>query len=300
MALCPGWISVAFPSRARWRRPGTLPNPRTTCSLRASALDQSEYSVSVSPPADLRSLPYPGESTNLTLRSAQLRDLATATTQNSPPKALLYLPATDLSLSGALLSVSSAQPINAVDTQIEATTICRARISERRFGVVKTSRVYDWVVWEHAARISLAKLMVTAEKLATETKSLRENLANNGNIDMNNTPIDVDSDHAAWARLRATSADQYDLELQKDEWEITPKAAREFWCRRAELFSFACVRFAGDIVGVEYSDVRQASVWNCTDTHERLKLAVELLIAARGEAAAKNSLKNALGGTSKQ
>lgn len=270
--------SPAPPSRRRRCRQRI---PRA-CAARGNEVIP-DHAVSVAP-VSLESLPYPGESVSLQLGTEQLRLLAPASLLNKPPRALLYLPSLEghESRPGALLAVSSARPSGVYTATVDATAISRAQVERNVDDVTRVARVHDWAIWEYSARIKLAQAMSMATSIAEQTRKIRRQLGNAGAAD----------DDSTWARLRATKADSYDTDLQMDEWEKTPQFVRETWCKRAELFSFAAVRYAGDS---ELAYSKMAAVWDGTDTLERVNFACELLIAAKAKAVAKLSLKNALG-----
>ncbi len=240
-----------------------------------------DHAVAVAP-ASLESLPYPGESISLPLGTEQLRLLAPASLLNHPPRALLYLPPVEgpSERAGALLSVSAARPDGVFTATVEATSIARARVENTIEDVVLVSRVHDWSVLDYSERMELAKAMKMASNIAEQARQIRGRLGTSKD------------DESSWARLRATRADEFDTELLEDDWDKTPPFVRETWCKRAELFSFAAVRYAGKL---SVPDGKKAEIWDATDTLQRVNLACELLIAAKAEASAKLSLKNALG-----
>lgn len=224
----------------------------------------------------LPALPFPGETTNLTLTGSQLRELAAQSTRNSPARALLYLPASGNNdvRAGALLAVSSAKHGDE-GFSVCASAVCRARPGD---GGIGYRRVHDWVVWEYAARKALADALVAVSNLAAETRELRVRLG--------------EEDVAAWARCRAMAADELDSSVQESEWVVTPPVLRETYSRRAELFSFSAIRYA---VADTLEHAALGAVWDCTCTLERVQRAHELLVKAKAEAAAKLSLQTAFG-----
>lgn len=254
-------------------RPRRLPR---ACATNADNASTDHAALITAAP--LRLLPYPGESITVSLSSDELRALAASAPRNTPMRALLLQPPSGSSAASALLSVSGARPIGG-GAEADATAVCRAHTTTSNARIVTATRLHDWPPWDANARTSLASAMCDAATMAGETRALRARLGA------------VDAGGDAWARLRACAPDSHDMELSASEWTGTPAATRETWCRRAELFSFAVVRYAGlDSM----SDSHRAEIWTCTETLYRVKIAIELLVVARSEAAAKVSIRNAL------
>lgn len=244
--------------------------------------DSSTYAEQAAVLEAVEEPPFPGESVTLALNGVELRSLAAASMENQKAgvgagSAMLYIPRANDD-TGALLAVSQAGAGSDGTAQISATVVSRARVRETIDGIASASRYGDWPLWAGDARVRLAKAMLSAKDAAVELRQLRLRLGGEAEDEM-------------WLRLTGVAPNQYDVELTPEEWMQTPTETRETWCRRAEWFSFALVRFSGDRERAR----RRDEAWGVTETEARVAIAVELMAVGRAEAVAKASIRNALG-----